>query len=80
MTLAIFAVPFLFSGCAHTRNHKSRTASDIFFDTTEAMINIFATDDQEEQCIRDRAPAERRRKWECENLSDSELRDRDISK
>ena len=80
IALCIFPVILLSFGCAHMRSSEPRTATEVFFDTAETLITMFETDELTVERNRARETVERRRKWQCENLSETELRELGVNK
>lgn len=62
------------SGCAATRQADTRSASEVFLD---AVISLFEPDDYEAQ---NQKIADKRRQWQCDNLSVSELQKLGVTK
>ena len=78
-TLIILSA-LLLPSCALNRNSEPRTASDLFFDTTDAIFGMLETNEFDEDLKRNRDAAEKRQEWQCENLNDLELRELGINK
>ncbi|QEG21512.1 hypothetical protein MFFC18_13680 [Mariniblastus fucicola] len=65
------------SGCTASRNTDPRSPSEVFFDV---MFGILEQTDDERFDEQNRSALEKRRQWQCENLSESELSDLGIRK
>ncbi len=73
--ILIIPVVALFQGCSLNRTTNPRSPTDVFFDTAEVLIDVFADDS-----CRDQLELKKRRKWQCDNLSAEELNELGITK
>jgi hypothetical protein len=74
--LVLFAT-ILSSGCAANRSLDQRSPSDVFLDV---VFGLFEPSEFERSQNESRKAFEKKRKWQCENLSESELSELGITK
>lgn len=70
------ALLILLPGCAFKRPAEPPSAEDVFFDVADAMLEIFDSMSSSAE----ESMSEKRRKWQCENLSPKELNDLGVTK
>lgn len=74
--LIIFvSILVLFPGCSFNRTRDPRSASEVFFDVAEGVIDMFSED-----LTRDQIELKKRRNWQRENLSTAELNELGITR